>query len=545
MKLHVVALASCLVTLAIAGPARALPVDGHARGFVEGANHHVGDAGFVAAHRRTFGPGDAEAERMHAHLSHMRATLGARSATRPELAARRAELLGYLDEYIQRGVTPVNTRLPWRTPVFIDERGDICAVGWLIERATGSRALPERIAREHRYDFLEDIAAAMPEVQAWVEASGFTLEELASIQPGYTAPVASRWGFVPFLGDAPDGPHESVAAAQVTRGTVRGHTMDGAWTVAFEGKTVGSGTLRAGAGTWRSYYPDGKRMAEGPLLRGRPEGLWHLYHPSGNVAAEGAFVAGGRAGPWQFFHDRPRRALLAEGSFEGRAIAGIWRHYDAEGRTLAVSREVVPSGWGGTGSLLDVAPGRDGVHRWIHQGNVMGDHVRLDMLSDGSEPIFRTFASGRLYDADGNALVRSAGRWTAADCRWSAARKRAAHASDLVTLHGLMWRSRGDDEENPCGAPKPVAAARAAHLDAVAKHLDAVREPSPAFVRDIALAEVDAEADADWVTERRAEAADLARLLAAHMTWYVEWPHVDGRFVQVFLTLPGYTQGAP
>ena len=25
------------------------------------------------------------------------------------------------------------------TPVFIDERGDICAVGWLIERATGSR----------------------------------------------------------------------------------------------------------------------------------------------------------------------------------------------------------------------------------------------------------------------------------------------------------------------------------------------------------------------------------------------------------------------
>ena len=53
---------------------------------------------------------------------------------------------------------------------------------------------------------------------------------------------------------------------------------------------------------------------------------------------------------------------------------------------------------------------------------------------------------------------------------------------------------------------------------------------------------------ADW-NDARAHALVaqlvIARLLAAHMTWYVEWPHVDGRFVQVFLTLPGYTQGAP
>lgn len=542
MKLRAVALASCL--FALAGSAEALPIDGHARGFVEGANHHVGDAGFVAAHHRTFGAGDAEAERMHAHLSHMRATLGARAATRPELQARRAELLGYLDEYIQEGITPVNTRLPWRTPVFIDERGDICAVGYLIERSTGSRALPERIAEGHRYDFLEDIAAAMPEVRAWAEGSGFTLDELASIQPGYTAPEASRWGFVPFLGSAPDGPYESTAASVVTRGSVRGHAMDGAWTVTMEGKTVGRGTLRAGAGTWRSYYPDGKLMAEGPFVRGRPDGAWRLFHPSGNVAAEGAFAAGARVGTWQFFYDRPRRALLADGAFHGRAIAGTWRHHDAAGHLLAVSREVVPPGWSGTGTLLDVAPGRDGVHRWVHQGNVVGDHVRLDMLSDGSEPVFRTFASGKLYDADGNELVKRGGGWTAADCGWSAARKRAAHASDLVTLHGLTFRSRGDDEEKTCATPRPVAAARAVHLDAIARYLEAVREPSPAFVRDLALANVGIDDDADWVAERRTDAADLPRPLAANMTWYVEWPHVDGRFVRVFETLPGYAQAS-
>jgi hypothetical protein len=24
------------------------------------------------------------------------------------------------------------------------------------------------------------------------------------------------------------------------------------------------------------------------------------------------------------------------------------------------------------------------------------------------------------------------------------------------------------------------------------------------------------------------------------MTWYIEWPHVDGRFIALFQTLPGY-----
>lgn len=68
--------------------------------------------------------------------------------------------LGYLDDYIAHGVTPTNAHLPWRTAVFIDDAGAICAVGYLIERSAG-RALAERIAAEHRYDFLEDIAAAI------------------------------------------------------------------------------------------------------------------------------------------------------------------------------------------------------------------------------------------------------------------------------------------------------------------------------------------------------------------------------------------------
>jgi hypothetical protein len=33
---------------------------------------------------------------------------------------------------------------------------------------------------------------------------------------------------------------------------------------------------------------------------------------------------------------------------------------------------------------------------------------------------------------------------------------------------------------------------------------------------------------------------DLTKVLAENMTWYVEWPHVDGRFIALFRTLPGY-----
>ncbi len=149
-----------LSLLCAAGSAFALP-NPDTR-FRPGANHHLGDDSFLAKHERTPGEGDTEKARMKVHLEHIRSLLASRAATKPELAGRRAEILGYLDDYIARGITPTNAHLPWRAPVFIDDGGAICAVGYLIERSVG-RALPERIAKQHRYEFLEDIVAAMPD----------------------------------------------------------------------------------------------------------------------------------------------------------------------------------------------------------------------------------------------------------------------------------------------------------------------------------------------------------------------------------------------
>ena len=36
---------------------------------------------------------------------------------------------------------------------------------------------------------------------------------------------------------------------------------------------------------------------------------------------------------------------------------------------------------------------------------------------------------------------------------------------------------------------------------------------------------------------------DLGNYLANHMTWYMEWAHVDGPFVAAYGTMPGYGHG--
>jgi hypothetical protein len=115
-----------------------------------GANHHLGDDSFVARFGRLPTMADDEHVRMKVHLEFVRAWLAAQPATRPELAARRTELLGYLDDYIAHGVTPTNAHLPWRTAVFIDDAGAIGA--WLHYDANGkllARTYPEGRA-DHR-----------------------------------------------------------------------------------------------------------------------------------------------------------------------------------------------------------------------------------------------------------------------------------------------------------------------------------------------------------------------------------------------------------
>ncbi len=521
------------ITLAaVAATSSALPPGAAVRGLRDGANHRAGDDSFVATHGRAPDRDDGEQLRMRTHLQYIRAQLAAKPATRPELAARRAELLAYLDDYVAKGTTPVNTRVPWRTPVFIDDFGTICAVGYLIERSVG-RELPERIATTHRHAFLEDIAAAVPEVRAWVEGSGLTLEELASIQPGYEEPMVESWGRWTIAATR-DGAYSDEVQNGTTAGAFRKGRMAGAWTRRdAAGRVIGTGELIAGRGTWHSLYPDGKRMAEGPFVANDPHGSWTFFHPSGNVAAEGRFERGYRDGDWKFFYDTKHRTPLATGPFDDGSQYGDWKHYDEAGTLLARSRDLPSMTEWEPQRILVVVPGPDKVLHEVHSyGGV--DASSLDALSRGEERLYVSFT--KTFDADGFAFEKVEGVWQASDCRWSKKRKRIARNGDVTTLHRLLRRD-GQNEINSCVNPTPVSAERGRQLDSLLVPMTTVRAPSPEFVKQLTAAyeASDSEEYGSGVQD-----VDLVRVIEKAMGWYIEWPHIDGRFIQVFHTLPGH-----
>ena len=150
--------------------------------FADGENAVLGDASW----RARFGVAPEEAAdeetRLRVHLEYVEAVLRARdtSGLTDDQRAARAHNLDLLRAYIARGEFPRNHDVPGRRPHFIDEDGRICAVGYLIERTAG-RAAAEAINRAHEWDFLDDIRG----IDAWVDASGLTREELAMIQPSY------------------------------------------------------------------------------------------------------------------------------------------------------------------------------------------------------------------------------------------------------------------------------------------------------------------------------------------------------------------------
>jgi len=72
---------------------------------------------------------------------------------------------------------------PGRRPRFIDDRGVHCAVGEMI-RATGHPELAQRIDERFEYAYVEQITE--PALRQWAKRHGFSVKELAMVQPGYS-----------------------------------------------------------------------------------------------------------------------------------------------------------------------------------------------------------------------------------------------------------------------------------------------------------------------------------------------------------------------
>src|SRR6188768_1665910 len=106
-------------------------------------------------------------------------------ALTPSARLARARSLDELHRYWQVGVFPRNSQHPnQRRPYFIDDEGRPCAVGALIQRS-GFTELARRIDQTFHNDYVPDMNDA--ELLAWAGAHGFSVAELALIQPEYCA----------------------------------------------------------------------------------------------------------------------------------------------------------------------------------------------------------------------------------------------------------------------------------------------------------------------------------------------------------------------
>jgi hypothetical protein len=146
-----------------------------------GINLHVGDLSATLG----YVDGDSERDRIRGHLLFARDLLAAAdtSGLSPTLRAARARNLDVLARYARAGQFPRNDDHPdARRPTFVDERGEICAVGALFASERGYPAAV-RVAAHYKYAFIDELDD--PELLAWQKTSGLSREELAIIQPGY------------------------------------------------------------------------------------------------------------------------------------------------------------------------------------------------------------------------------------------------------------------------------------------------------------------------------------------------------------------------
>lgn len=127
----------------------------------------------------------SEQARLEVHLTYVEEMLRARPTRHLSVTQRKARMavLDRLRAYRLRAEFPTNQYSPERAPVFVDAEGVRCAVGAIAEPDIGSKEV-ERISRVSRLAYVGEIESTP--LLKWASESGFTLEELATIQPTYS-----------------------------------------------------------------------------------------------------------------------------------------------------------------------------------------------------------------------------------------------------------------------------------------------------------------------------------------------------------------------
>jgi hypothetical protein len=123
-------------------------------------------------------------EAIQVHLNHVVEVLQKRDVSQldPSAKLQRARLLNVLSDYAKAGKFPQNTQWSFQTPIFIDAQNTHCAVGYLMQ-LSGFEALAKTISESQNLAYVREIN--VDGVSDWASMHGFTVDELAWIQPGY------------------------------------------------------------------------------------------------------------------------------------------------------------------------------------------------------------------------------------------------------------------------------------------------------------------------------------------------------------------------
>lgn len=121
------------------------------------------------------------------HLEHVETTLRNRAVPHLSAAQRenRLHCLDILRQYRLDRNFPINEVFAYRCPIFIDPYDNFCAVGYLVKE-TGYEPVSRTIAAKTNYAYVREMD--YPELVAWAENYGFSVAELAWIQPTYGSP---------------------------------------------------------------------------------------------------------------------------------------------------------------------------------------------------------------------------------------------------------------------------------------------------------------------------------------------------------------------
>lgn len=148
-------------------------------------NPVIGDISFIKKFGHPPTPQTDENLRIETHLEYAELMLRKNTPFYLNKTAKikRDRIIKNLRAYRTAGIFPKNHDFKdQRRPCFIDRNGNICAVGYLVEKTAG-RDLAESINRDFQYSNISEMNSTA--LSAWLKENGLSLEEAAIIQPSY------------------------------------------------------------------------------------------------------------------------------------------------------------------------------------------------------------------------------------------------------------------------------------------------------------------------------------------------------------------------